>query len=316
MLQISFRKILLITICFLPILQSCGETDFRQELPVEEGTLSINGTEIYYNIVGEGEPIIVIHGGPVLDHGYLESSFEPLAQYYQLLYYDQRLSGRSSADVDRTGIKLDDFVEDIEALRQEFNFENIHLLAHSWGGLLAMKYAIKYPSNLKSLILLNSMPANTEDWRQESQMVARRTTAEDTLKRHEIMSSELFQNDPPKAIEQLLILSFRNQFKNPSLADSLDFYIPEDYMVRSQRFGSLMAELSNYDLYEPLSSLQIPTLLVYGSSEPSLEISGQKLDSTISDSHFSVIQNSGHFPFIEQPDQLMNELQTFLGSLK
>jgi proline iminopeptidase len=316
MLQISFRKILLITICFLPILQSCGETDFRQELPVEEGTLSINGTEIYYNIVGEGEPIIVIHGGPVLDHGYLESSFEPLAQYYQLLYYDQRLSGRSSADVDRTGITLDDFVEDIEALRQEFNFENIHLLAHSWGGLLAMKYAIKYPSNLKSLILLNSMPANTEDWRQESQMVARRTTAEDTLKRHEIMSSELFQNDPPKAIEQLLILSFRNQFKNPSLADSLDFYIPEDYMVRSQRFGSLMAELSNYDLYEPLSSLQIPTLLVYGSSEPSLEISGQKLDSTISDSHFSVIQNSGHFPFIEQPDQLMNELQTFLGSLK
>jgi proline iminopeptidase len=297
-------------------LQTCVESDSKPESSVEEGTLSINGSEIYYNIVGEGEPIIVIHGGPVLDHGYLESSFEPLAQNYQLLYYDQRLSGRSSADIDGSGIKLDDFVEDIESLREEFNFERIHLLAHSWGGLLAMKYAIKYPSNLSSLILLNSMPANTEDWRQESQMVARRTSAEDSLERQEIMSSDLFQNDPSKAIEQLLIISFRNQFKNPSLADNLDFYIPEDYMARSQRFGNLMTELSNYDLYDPLSSLQIPTLLVYGSEEPALEISGQKLDSTISNSRFSVIQNSGHFPFIEQPDQLMNELQTFLGSLE
>lgn len=316
MLRISFREILIITVCILPILKSCGEAESQPEHPVQEGTLSINGTEIYYNIVGEGEPIVVIHGGPVLDHGYLESSFEPLAQSYKLLYYDQRLSGRSSADVDPSGITLDDFVEDIEALRQEFQFDSVHLLGHSWGGLLAMKYAIKYPSNLNSLILLNSMPANTEDWRQESQMVARRTSVEDSLERQKIMSSELFQNNPPKAIEELLIISFRNQFENPALADSLDFYIPEDYMVRSRRFGSLMAELSNYDLYDPLSSLQIPTLLVYGSSEPAVEISGQKLESTISNSHLSVIQNSGHFPFIEQPDQLMNELKTFLGSLK
>jgi proline iminopeptidase len=223
---------------------------------------------------------------------------------------------RSSADVDSADITLDNFVEDIEGVRQQFNFKKVHLIAHSWGGLLAMKYAIKYPSNLSSLILLTPMPANTQDWREESQMIARSTRAEDSLKRREIMSSELFQTDPPKAIEQLLILSFRNQFKDRTLADSLDFYIPEDYMVRSQRFGNLMSELSNYDLYEELDSLDVSTLLVYGDNEPAVEMSGQKLDSIISNSRLSIIQNSGHFPFIEQPDQFMNELQSFLKSVE
>lgn len=316
MIRKPLKQFAIVVICILPILQSCGEAESQSDIQVEEGTLSVNGTEIYYNKVGEGEPIIIVHGGPVLEHGYLESSFEPLAEDYELLYYDQRLSGRSSADVDSVDITLDNFVEDIEGLRQEFNFGKMHLMAHSWGGLLAMKYAIKYPSNLNSLVLLNPMPANTQDWREESQMVARRTTAEDSLKRREIMSSELFQNDPPKAIEQLLILSFRNQFKDRTLADSLDFYIPEDYMVRSQRFGNLMAELSNYDLHEELNSLDIPTLLVYGDNEPAVEMSGQKLDSTIPNSRLSIIQNSGHFPFIEQPDQFMSELQGFLLSVE
>ena len=161
MLQKPFRNILFITICFLPVLQSCGENEPQSELQDEEGTLSVNGSEIYYNKVGVGEPIIIVHGGPVLDHGYLKSSFKPLTQDYELLYYDQRLSGRSSADVDNEDITLDNFVEDIEGLREEFNYDKIHLMAHSWGGLLAMKYTIKYPSNLSSLILLNSMPANT-----------------------------------------------------------------------------------------------------------------------------------------------------------
>ncbi|MDZ7720872.1 MAG: alpha/beta hydrolase [Balneolaceae bacterium] len=316
MLHKSLRQFIVIVICILPFLQSCGEAETQSNLQVEEGTVSINGTEIYYNKVGEGEPIIVVHGGPVLDHGYLERSFEPLSEHYELLYFDQRLSGRSSADVDSTDITLDNFVEDIEALRQEFNYEKVHLMAHSWGGLLAMKYAIKYPSNLNSLILLNTMPANTEDWRKESQIVARRTSAEDSLRRSEIMSSELFQTNPPEAIEQLLVLSFRNQFKDPSLTDSLDFYIPEDYMIRSQRFGYLMAELSNYNLYAELDSLDIPTLLVYGSNEPAVDISGKNLNSTFPNSQLSVIQNSGHFPFIEQPNQFFEIIQSFLDTLE
>lgn len=315
MFRKSARQFLIIIICFFGILSGYRTAQCQPAISIEEGIKEINGTKLYYKKMGEGEPIIVVHGGPMLDHGYLVQSFKPLAADYELLYYDQRLSGRSSADVDSVDITFDNFIEDIEGLREEFNLKKIHLMAHSWGGLLAMKYAIKYPENLYSLILLNSMPASSELWQKESQMIAARVSAEDSLRRQEIISSDLFQTDPPKAIEQLLILSFRYQFVNPTLADSLDFYIPDDYMIRSQRFEHLMPELSNYDLHEDLNSLSVPTLLVYGHNEPAVDISGRDLKQTIPNSELSVISHSGHFPFIEQSEDLIRELRTFLSSV-
>lgn len=311
----SLYQLSIVIISFLGILLSHNDAQSQAAISSEDGIRKINGTELFFKKMGEGEPVIVVHGGPVLDHGYLVPYLKPIAKNYELLYYDQRLSGRSSADVDSVDITLDNFVKDIEALRTEFGYERIHLMAHSWGGLLAMKYAITYPSNLNSLILLNSMPASSELWQQENQRIAERITKEDSLRRQEIMRSDLMNTDPPQAIERLLILSFRNQFENPDLADSLNFYIPDDYMSRSQRFGYLMPELSSYDLHEDLTSLDIPTFIVYGENEPAAEISGQVLSQTLPNSTLSIIQSSGHFPFIEQADVFMYELQTFLDSL-
>lgn len=316
MSQDSLRQFLIIIITILWILQSFSDAHSQSKISFDEGTKKINGTELYYKKMGDGEPILVIHGGPVLDHGYLVPYFKPLKDDYELLYYDQRLSGRSSADVDSADITLDSFVEDIEGLRKEFGYEKIHLMAHSWGGLLALEYAIKYPGNLNSLILLNSMPASSELWQKENQMVAERVSEEDSLKRREIINSDLFKNDPPKAIEQLLILSFRNQFENPVLADSLKFYIPDDYMIRSQKFGYLMPELTDYDLHEELHSIDIATLLVYGESEPAVEISGRDLNQTIPNSRLTLIPSSGHFPFIEQQGTFIREIHSFLDAVK
>lgn len=312
MLSKSVKSLIILAVCLLPILQACGETEPQAEILIEEGTASINDTEIFYKRMGEGEPIIVVHGGPVLDHSYLVPNFKPLAGNYELIYYDQRLSGRSSANVDSTEITLANFIEDIEELRKEMGIEKMHLMAHSWGGLLAMKYAIKYPSNLNSLVLLNSMPASTDLWREESQIIAGEITSEDSLKRQELVRSDLMQNNPTEAIEQLLLISYRSQFNNPSLADSLDFYIPEDYMSRSRKFSNLMAELMDYDLHDALDSLQVPTLLIYGESEPAVTLSGLDLDSTIQNSELVIIQDSGHFPFIEQPGDLIREIEQFL----
>lgn len=311
------RKLLgLLVLIVVLFLSHCDQTDRGEPLNIKEGIAPINGTDIYYKIMGEGDPIIMIHGGPMLEHGYLVPYFKPLAKNYKLIYYDQRISGRSSANVDSVETTLDHFVEDIEELRNAFVVGKVHLIAHSWGGLLAMKYAIKYPSNLKSLILLNSMPASSELWHRETQIMGERVSEEDSLKRQEIINSDLFQTDPQQAIEQLLVLSFRNQFENLSMVDSLDFYIPADYMIRSQRFGNLMGELSNYNLHPALESLDTPTLLIYGENEPAINISGQKLHSILTNSELSVIQNSGHFPFIEESDLFLNELGVFLESLE
>lgn len=295
------------------VLLTCCVSGFSQDIEQSEGKLiNINGTELFVKVVGSGEPIIVVHGGPVLDHSYLYSHLEPLSENYKLIFYDQRLSGRSSANVDSSDISLSTFVKDIKELQSHLDLEEAHVLGHSWGGLLAMKYAISYPSYIKSLMLINSMAPTSELWHKEETILARRKTEEDSLARQKIMQSEPFRDNSPEAIEKLLELSFRNQFYNRENAKKLDLFVPNDYMARSRSFSHLMADLSDYDLLQELEKMDLPTLVIYGASEPATNISGPVLDKHIPNSDYTIIKKSGHFPFIEQPLEFRQTVQDFL----
>ena len=134
---------------------------------VAEGKIYSNGTQLYYKTIGAGQPVVIVHGGPLLDHSYFLPSFEQLAQDFQLIFYDQRLSGRSDPNADTSTIRMRVFVEDIEKLRDSLKLGRVHLLGHSWGGLIAMHYAIKHGTNLRSLTLSNSMSASSAIWQEE-----------------------------------------------------------------------------------------------------------------------------------------------------
>lgn len=287
---------------------------YSQEIDLSEGKLiDVNHTRLYVKTAGSGEPVIVIHGGPVLDHSYMLPHLKPLAEEYRLIFYDQRLSGRSSAEVDSSEVQLRTFIEDIESLRQKLNLQKVHLLAHSWGGLLAMNYAILYPSHIEKMILISPMAPSTELWQQEEARLAESQTSEDRLQREEIMKSAIFKTNPSRAIEQLLELSFRKQFYDPKKAPLLDIYVPEDYMKRSRLFGNLMSDLNSYDLSDELKKIKISTLIMYGTEEPASEISGPVLNRLIPNSRYVLVEHSGHFPFIEQPDKFRQFITDFLN---
>ena len=80
-----------------------------------QGLVSLDDARIFYEIVGSGDPIVVVHGGPGLDHGYLQPGLDALATRNTLIYYDQRGTGRSSAALTASAINLDSFVQDIDA---------------------------------------------------------------------------------------------------------------------------------------------------------------------------------------------------------
>lgn len=280
---------------------------------VEEGLKTVNNTDLYTKKIGEGTPVIIVHGGPLLDHSYLLPSLSPLAGKHTLLFYDQRLSGRSAGEVDSADISIDAFIEDIEALRSAFGFSRVHLFGHSWGGLLAMQYALRFPENLRSLVLMNSLPARYDTWQQEEAVLAQRQTRADSLARLSILQSDMFVNDQPRAIELLLKLAFRKQFANQALVDSLSFYIPTDYTTRSRQFARLMPELVAYDLSEGLRTMNVPTLVVYGDTEPAAGFSGLEMKHLLPTANLIVLENSGHFPFIEHPEKYREMLEEFWG---
>ena len=98
-------------------------------------------TDLHTSTRGSGDPVIVIHGGPGLSTSYMEHLLDDIANDHQLIFYDQRNSGRSELDNDSSKMSLAGFLEDIDDVRKAYGHEKVHIMAHSWGGLLGMQYA-------------------------------------------------------------------------------------------------------------------------------------------------------------------------------
>lgn len=104
-------------IIFLLFLFSCAD-----QAENKQGLTDVNGTSLFYHIIGKGEPVIIIHGGPVLDQSYLIDHFKELSKNRKLIFFDQRACGRSTADVDTSSMKMKTLIEDIDALRKKIQF--------------------------------------------------------------------------------------------------------------------------------------------------------------------------------------------------
>jgi proline iminopeptidase len=282
----------------------------------EEGLLAINGTNLYYHAFGKGEPVIVIHGGPVLDQSYMVDHFRELSKKYRLIFYDQRVSGKSAADVDTASMTIKTLVDDIEQLRQKLGFEQVHVLGHSWGGMLAAKYAIEYPLKVKSLVLCDAMPPSFRLWNEEEQILAQRTSAYDSLLEDQIKSQPGFKNKEVKWVDSLMKVAFKSQFDDTTKIALLKIKLPQDYFKRSKIFEHVGPELFAFDLTTQLEKIIAPTLIIYGDKEPASEISAPVYKSGIANSQLVIIPHSGHFPFIEQPVRFNNAVGLFWQSSK
>ena len=286
-------------------LMGCGSADTAS-------LRDLNGTQLFVRTMGEGESVVFIHGGPLLDHGYFLPHVAPLADDYKLVFYDQRLSGRSAAAVDSSGVSMDAFVEDIEALRVDLGVEAIHLVAHSWGGHLAQRYVIAHPERVKSLIMISPMAGSALLWQQENTFLGQMATEGDRQDRAALMATPAFSRFEPAAIEEMMRISFRPQVQDPAMLDSLNLFFPPDYADRSQQLGALGVDLSGYDLHADLARYTGPTMLIYGEIEPGAGIGGPALAEALPGADFLVIQDAGHFSFAEQPTAFLTAVREFL----
>lgn len=307
------RPIPLLALVLLTLLGACGSTGAEQPTPPAGALVAVNGTHLFVHHEGSGDPLVVVHGGPLLDHGYILPPLRPLAADFELVLYDQRLSGRSDGAVDSASVNLDTFVADIDGVRRALGLDRVHLLGHSWGGLLAMKYALDYPDRVRSLVLVSPMAPSAALWQEEEAALGAALEPADTAGMGELRASAALAAYEPAAIERLLQLSFRAQLHDPARADQLRFHIPDDYGERGRQFAYLAPDLSSYDLTGALEGLQVPTLLVYGASEAGAHIGAGALAASVPDITIEVIEGAGHFAFFERPERFRRAVREFLG---
>jgi proline iminopeptidase len=317
-----------IRICFFAIivvlLSACGG-DTKQDNSTEntktdiatiEENVSINGVSHYIKKMGTGEPIIVLHGGPGLFHNYLTPHFEKLAEKYQIIFYDQRGCGKTDFPKDTTSINVDQYVEDLEAIRNHLKIEKLILAGHSFGAILAINYGKKYPDNLKNLILISPAPANSEYFDQMFRNMQNKRTDEDIKNLVKVMSSKDFDKRKPETVLEAIKIGDKVNLADQSKIDEL--YAPMVFTEQSANnmltVNSIMEKnFFNYNVAENMTNIACPTLIILGDLDNVPFASSQLLQDNLPNARLEVLQHAAHYPFFEAQKEFNASVKNFLN---
>lgn len=301
---------------YIPLLLMCSPGKvIAQIMPVDTTFyIEVEGARLFVRVVGSGQPLLVVHGGPGMSHDYLAPQLiESFKDAYQLIFYDQRASGKSSGVEDTSLIHLTQFVDDLERVRQHFKIDRLNLLGHSFGGLLAMYYSIAYADKVDKLLLVETSPASWEmNFPFFRKTVAERQTPEDK----EELSAMEQQHDfgrNPVLMERYFKLYFATFFRNPSLTQNIVLGITENWLLNFNVTSNLIwQDLGKYDIYDKLPNITATTLVVHGDYSV-LSLDGIKeIVRRIPKSSLVVLNEVGHFPYIEAPDAFSKTVKAFL----
>jgi proline iminopeptidase len=277
----------------------------------EEGFKHVNGVELYYKSLGEGEPILVVHGGPGLDEGYLHPGIDPLSKKYRIITYDQRGSGRSKGTLDTSMLTLDQYVEDIEGLRKTLGLKKIHLMGHSFGGLMSLLYACKYPEHLQSLILVGSGAKDSSLVAKVSKTVDERMTQADKDTVAKMTSAGYFNTMEGRS--KLFPILWKPYVYDKEKIKLISTAINDSFLFISNHVRKTIATSSLYDkLNERLILLHIPALIIQGDYDPLPLSAAETNHRVLKGSQLVVLENCGHFPFLEQQEVFTKVVYDFL----
>jgi proline iminopeptidase len=292
-------------------------------LDLTKHRININGCELYVEEQGQGIPLVLLHGGPGSTHHYFHPHFSRAKNFARVIYYDQRGCGLSDYKKGK-GYTVDQAVGDIEGLRKALGLEKIVLLGHSYGGILAQKYSVQYPENIKGLILVDSGLATStylEPTRQYDYMSEKEKERIDQIFKEVTKAEEQGKISPSERMEVLVYNRLlngdwkRQNFYKPT-PEQMARYATYEWK-HDQNFNQIMsAEINKIDLKGAFDKCPIPTLIIEGKRDLTWNIDKpEKLSKNHPHSRMILFENSGHNPFMDEPDKFFNILQEFLKDL-
>jgi proline iminopeptidase len=284
----------------------------QQPLEQERMVSLPSGVQLFMESHGSGPPMLVIHGGLGLDHTYFQPWLNPLQDEFRLVYLDLRSNGRSSVVAD-SEFTLDKMTDDLEGLRIALGMKQWVVLGHSYGGLLAQLYALKFPDAVSRLILVDTSPAPQLLPKPESsQLLTQKMTTQVAEGSHRLaavvnkLASEGGDEEWRAAWRVMLPIYFS--------ASANDLMMDNDRIIYREHALVMGARLiATLDLRQALARVSVPTLIVVGQQDAILPVSHSlALQRSIPESKLEVFQHSGHFPFVEEPAHFVEVIRDFL----
>jgi proline-specific peptidase len=294
---------------------------------VVEGTFEFRGYPVWFRVVGSTAsttkpPLLCLHGGPGAASDYLEPFGDLAVTGRQVVFYDQLGCGNSGIEsVHDPGMWTTElFAEEVGALREALGLDRVHLLGQSWGGMLAMQYALTQPTGLLSLII-ESSPASMPQWVREANRLRSMlpVETEETLRHHEASEST---DDP--AYQEAMMVYYRRHLCR------LDPW--PDYVQRT--FDKLQANsevynvmngpsefhvtgaLREWDITSRLPEIALPALVMSGRHDEATPEIAETIHTGIDGSEWVVFEDSSHMCHAEEREHCMEVVGEFLDRVE
>lgn len=276
------------------------------------GLLKIRDVSLFVDIIGQGYPLLLMHGGPSLDHWSL-TPFRQCAGQFTVIFYDHRCNGRSTG-APVSSMTFDNLTADAEALREELGFERWAVLGHSFGGHVALEYALRYPGSLSHLVLLDT--AGEARWAQQNaaDLLARRGYSPRKVR----LVRRWFNGEfAPHEYVAMAMRIGPAYYHRPSLREMAREEVEGGWRMKFRPQALIFAGrhlLKDWTVMDRLGEITVPTLVMAGSSDFVFPPECQReLAAGIPNARLQIIDRAGHSPHSEQTAEVMATLRQFLS---
>jgi L-proline amide hydrolase len=288
--------------------------------PPREGYVPFRGYNTWYRIAGEDTPgrvpLIVLHGGPGATHQYLEP-LEEIARFgRRVIFYDQIGCGRSDRPEQAAFYDVSTFVAELAAIREYLGLDRVHILGQSWGGMLAMEYALTQPAGVVSMIVADS-PASMALWVAEANRLraslppdvqaalATHEAAGTTTDPAYVAAAEVFYRRHVCRLDPWPDCFTRT-------AEALEGGYVYNLMNGPSEFHCI-GTLKDWDITGRLHEIAVPTLLLSGRYDEATPLIVGTIHERIPGSEWIVFESSSHTPHLEEPAAFNTTVRAFLA---
>jgi proline-specific peptidase len=284
----------------------------------QEGFFPFRGYKVWYRSVGVDQPgrlpVLCLHGGPGAPHDYMEPLAALTRTGRRVLFYDQIGCGKSDQPSDPSLWKVPLFVEELGVLRRELGLARVHILGQSWGGMLAMEYALTQPAGLASIIVSNS-PASMVQWVDEANRLRTELPAgvQQALLRHEQGGT----TDSPEYQDAVMVFYRRHLCRLQPWPDCLQRSFSrlrqEVYLtMNGPSEFHVTGNLKTWDITRRLGEIRVPTLVLSGRYDEATPAIAATIQRGIPGAEAVLFEQSSHLPHLEEPDTYLAAVERFL----
>lgn len=297
-----------------------GPGDSGRARPHSAGWVeSDDGVRLRFRMLGSGsDTLVVLHGGPGAGMSSVLPAVRPLGEDRVLLLYDQRGGGRSTLPEDTAALRPEDFVRDLEAVRRHFGLERIQLFTHSFGAILAARYAVRYPDRIERLVLHGATGPN----RKEAAELAR--------------SSPVGDSAAAARYRELLVRLVRGEAEDPvatcreleeaghEVARSRGAEVtwtgttcdaPPEAVRYYYRYTARIAPrgFGDWDFTGRLGEVEAPVLVIWGARDSAAVPAQRAWGSAYPNGRLLLVPRAGKAALTDRPDTVREAVDTFLG---